>query len=236
MRRWLGGRAARPEQRLAGALLAHWVGGRGLTCALCAVLLASGGPASGGPTSGGPVATAAGTGSRGALLPREGSAWVSWVMDGDTVLLVPDGGGEPLKWRLQDIDAPERCQAGGEAARDALISMVHRQSVQYVWRAQDSYGRQIGRLIVQGQDVGAELVRSGHAWAYSYRTGRGPHAALQRQAQRERRGLFAAEAQPLSPALFRQFQGSCHEEGRPPAPVQNAPARKAQASTARDQR
>lgn len=163
-----------------------------------------------------------------AALPREGSAWVSWVMDGDTVLLVPEGGGEPLKWRLQDIDAPERCQDGGEAAREALIDLVHRRTVQYVWRAQDSYGRQIGRLLAQGQDVGAALVRSGHAWAYSHRTGRGPHAALQRQAQRERRGLFAAEVQPLSPALFRQFQGSCLEhppgEGAPTgAPVRRVP-------------
>ena len=172
--------------------------------------------------------------------PREGSAWVSWVMDGDTVLLVPEGSGQALKLRLQDIDAPERCQSGGEAARDALMGLVHRRTVQYAIRAEDSYGRQIGRLQVQAQDVGAELVRRGWAWAYSYRTGRGPHAALQRQAQRERRGVFAADAQPMSPALFRQFHGSCQEslpeaqDHRAPvhrvplerAPVQGAPVQR----------
>lgn len=133
-------------------------------------------------------------------------------MDGDTVLLVPEGSAQAIRLRLQDIDAPERCQNGGEAARDALMDLVHRRTVQYAIRAEDSYGRQIGRLQVQAQDVGAELVRRGWAWAYSYRTGRGPHAALQRQAQRERRGVFAADAQPMSPALFRQFHGSCHEQ------------------------
>jgi len=83
--------------------------------------------------------------------------WVSWVMDGDTVLLVPEGGGQALKWRLQDIDAPERCQSGGEASRDALIGLVHRQTVRYAVRAEDSYGRQIGRLERDGLDVGARL-------------------------------------------------------------------------------
>lgn len=153
---------------------------------------------------------------------REGRAWVSWVVDGDTVLLVPEGGGQTLKWRLQDMDAPESCQPGGEAARDALIRLVHRQTVQIVARAQDSYGRLIGRLEVQGQDVGAEMVRSGMAWAYSYRTGRGPYATLQREAQRERRGLFAVQGTPMSPALFRQFHGSCHEQLPDQAPVERA--------------
>lgn len=143
-------------------------------------------------------------------------------MDGDTVLLVPEGGGQALKWRLQDIDAPESCQSGGEAARDALIALVHRRHVQFAIRAEDSYGRQIGRLQVQGQDVGAEMVRQGMAWAYSHRTGRGPYAALQREAQRDKRGLFAADETAMSPALFRQFHGSCHEALPDQAPLRRA--------------
>ncbi len=172
--------------------------------------------------------------------PREGSAWVSWVMDGDTVLLVPEGSAQALKLRLQDIDAPERCQSGGEAARDALTVLVHRRTVRYVIRAEDSYGRHIGRLQVDRTDVGAEMVRQGMAWAYSYRTGRGPHAALQRQAQRERRGVFAADAQPMSPALFRQFHGSCQEQRTEDqersAPVHRVPLERAPAQGAPVQR
>ena len=90
---------------------------------------------------------------------------------------------------------------------------------------QDSYGRQLGRLWVNDQDVGAQMVSSGWAWAYSYRTGRGPYAALQRDAERGRRGLFAAHQTAMSPALFRQFHGSCHGEDKPTvqAPVQRVP-------------
>ena len=155
-------------------------------------------------------------------------AWVSWVMDGDTVLLVPEGergqgAREGVKLRILGIDAPESCQAGGEGARDALIGLVMRRAVRVEPHGHDSYGRQLGKLWLGPQDVGAEMVRSGWAWAYSHRTGRGPYAALQREAERERRGLFAARAQAMSPALFRQFHGSCHEEAPPQAPVVRAP-------------
>ncbi len=140
------------------------------------------------------------------------TAWVSWVMDGDTVLLVPEGEREPVKFRLQGIDAPESCQPGGEASRDALIALVLRRTVRVEAQGHDSYGRQLGRLWADGQDAGAEMVRAGWAWAYSYRTGRGPYATLQRQAQGAGRGLFAARQTAMSPAVFRQFHGSCQPE------------------------
>ena len=153
----------------------------------------------------------------------ESQAWVSWVMDGDTVLLVPEGQSEPFRLRLQGIDAPESCQPGGERARDALIALVLRKTVQVHTHGQDSYGRELGSLWIDGKDVAAELVRAGWAWAYSHRTGRGPYAALQREAERDRRGLFAARETAMSPAVFRQFHGSCHAENGHQAPVQRAP-------------
>jgi micrococcal nuclease len=152
-------------------------------------------------------------------------AWVSWVMDGDTVLLLPAGERQTVKFRIQGIDAPESCQPAGERSRDALIELVLRRTVQVELQGQDSYGRQLGHLRLDGQDVAAEMVRSGWAWAYSYRTGRGPYASLQREAQRARRGVFATSESAMSPALFRQFHGPCHaDDGKAaPAPVQRVP-------------
>ena len=137
------------------------------------------------------------------------TGWVSWVMDGDTVLVVRSGQKEPVKLRLDAVDAPETCQPGGPAARDAMIALALRKPVQVQSLGHDSYGRDIGRLSVEGVDLGAEMVRSGMAWAYRFRTGRGPYAALQRQAQKEKRGLFAGRDAPMSPALFRKFNGRC---------------------------
>ncbi len=138
------------------------------------------------------------------------TGWVSWVMDGDTLLVVRSGQKEPVKLRLDGVDAPETCQPGGLAARDAMIALALRKPVQVQSLGHDSYGRDIGRLSVNGADLGAEMVRSGMAWAYRFRTGRGPYAALQREAQKEKRGVFAGREAPMSPALFRKFNGSCH--------------------------
>ena len=152
----------------------------------------------------------------GSVLAKEAPAqaevwtgWVSWVMDGDTVLVVRPGQQEPVKLRLDAVDAPETCQPGGAAARDAMMALALRKSVQVQSLGHDSYGRYIGRLTVNGVDLGAEMVRSGMAWSYRFRTGRGPYAALQRQAQKEKRGVFAGREEPMSPSLFRKFNGSC---------------------------
>lgn len=135
--------------------------------------------------------------------------WVSWVMDGDTVLLVRQGKSEPTKLRIDGVDAPEICQPGGQASRDALIRLALRKEVLVTDLGHDSYGRQVGRLTVEGVDLGAQMVGSGMAWAYYFRTGRGPYAALQRVAQKEKRGLFAAADAAMSPPVFRRFHGTC---------------------------
>jgi endonuclease YncB( thermonuclease family) len=127
------------------------------------------------------------------------TGWVSWVMDGDTVLLVREGQHEPVKLRIDGIDAPETCQPGGVEARDAMIRLVLRKPVQVADHGQDSYGRQVGRLSIDGVDLGTEMVRSGMAWAYRFRTGKGPYANLQRQAQQQKMGLFAAPEAAMSP-------------------------------------
>ena len=139
----------------------------------------------------------------------ERNGWVSWVLDGDTVMVVLDGQSEAVRLRVDGIDAPERCQSGGEAAREALIGLVFRKAVQVEGETSDVYGRLVARLRVEGLDPGAEMVRMGMAWAWRYQSGRGPYARLQREAQKARRGLFETGQDPMAPALFRRFHGPC---------------------------
>ncbi|WP_353236745.1 thermonuclease family protein [Limnohabitans sp.] len=136
-------------------------------------------------------------------------AWVSWVMDGDTVLMVRSGQTEPVTLRIDGIDAPEICQPGGKASRDAMTRLTLRKSVLVTDLGLDHYGRQVGRLSVDGVDVGGDMVRSGMAWAYRFKTGRGPYAALQRVAQKEKKGVFSASEAAMSPPVFRRFHGAC---------------------------
>lgn len=149
----------------------------------------------------------------------DGDWWgtVTWVVDGDTVRVRPLGGGRPVPVRLQGIDAPEICQNGGPAARDALTLQLMRQRVLVRSQARDRYGRVLARLVLNGDDPAARLVASGWAWSYQYRTGQGPYAAQQRQAEARHLGLFA-DGLPEEPAAFRKRHGACpraaHGSGR----------------------
>lgn len=137
------------------------------------------------------------------------SGVVTRVVDGDTVWVKTSASQKPLKVRLQGIDAPEICQPGGVEAREALKRQVLGQSVTVTSGAHDDYGRTVGTLHMQGQDMGRWLVAQGHAWVYSYRHKKGPYADELRQAQLARRGVFSDVAAE-EPRLFRKRYGSCY--------------------------
>ena len=137
------------------------------------------------------------------------SGVVTRVVDGDTLWVKTSASQQPLKVRLQGIDSPEICQPGGLEARDALKRQVLGQSVTVTSGAHDDYGRTVGTLHMQGQDMGRWLVAQGHAWVYSYRHKKGPYADELRQAQLARRGVFSDVAAE-EPRLFRKRHGSCY--------------------------
>jgi len=146
------------------------------------------------------------------------AARVVRVFDGDTVWVQPTDGGPRRKLRLDGIDAPEICQAGGVAARDALAHRVLGQRVQVAQRARDNHGRGLARLDLDGEDLNRWLVRAGHAWAHRWR-GRGAYTREEDEARRAGRALFAA-ADAEAPRDFRQRHGPCP---RPPRALEAPP-------------
>lgn len=141
---------------------------------------------------------------------------VTYVVDGDTVHVRPEDGGKPVKIRIEGIDAPEICQAGGTAARDALKRQVLGQRVVVQSKTGDVYGRLVARIVMNQQDQGRSLVAQGLAWSYRYQGSAGPYAVQQCQAQSARLGMFArADATaPVYPAEFRKKHGSCYAKYR----------------------
>lgn len=92
------------------------------------------------------------------------------VVDGDTLRI----GGETF--RLQGIDAPELAQTcgtwpAGEEARRALVRLIADQSrgqgVRCERTGTDRYGRTTAHCYAGETDLGAALVRSGMAYAYT---------------------------------------------------------------------
>lgn len=89
------------------------------------------------------------------------------VIDGDTLNV----GGRPI--RLEGIDAPElrqTCADGwpaGQESRRALAAIATSGAVRCRRVTTDRYGRTVAFCSVDGRDLGAVLVRSGMAWAYT---------------------------------------------------------------------
>ncbi len=123
------------------------------------------------------------------------------VIDGDTVLILRNG--HPLKIRLADIDAPEKGQDFGMASRRSLGGMVSGKQVRVSTRAVDKYGRTVALLSIDGLNVNEEQVRRGMAWQYSHYFRNPRYIALQAEAQKAGRGLWA-QAHPVKPWQWRK--------------------------------
>lgn len=129
------------------------------------------------------------------------------VTDGDT-LVVLDRDKVQHKVRLAGIDAPERRQAFGARAQQALASAVFQRAVVLVWKKKDRSGRLVAKVILADRDVGLELVAAGLAWHYTAyereqtESDRRRYAAAELEARRVNAGLWS-DPQPIPPWEFR---------------------------------
>lgn len=129
------------------------------------------------------------------------SAKVIAVMDGDTVMV--EHAKKRVTIRLAGIDAPERTQAYGDVARDALTGRVLRKEVLIVPHVIDDYGRTVATLELNGVNINQEQVRKGYAWDYSFHHADRQMVALQNEARAAKRGLWS-ESNPLPPWEYRK--------------------------------
>lgn len=129
------------------------------------------------------------------------SGVVTRVIDGDTLLLQP-AGKPPMEVRLRNIDAPESCQAWGPESKTALEEYALGKTAELRTSGRDSYGRVIGSLAIDGQDLGARMVSEGHAWSTRTKWDNGPLVKQERQAMALKRGLHATPG-AVMPRHFR---------------------------------
>jgi endonuclease YncB( thermonuclease family) len=88
------------------------------------------------------------------------------VTDGDTItVLTPQK--KQIKIRLAGIDAPEKGQAYGDAAKRYLSALLFGETVRLEGDNVDRYGRLVAKAIDgQGRDVNLAMVANGLAWHY----------------------------------------------------------------------
>lgn len=92
---------------------------------------------------------------------------VARVTDGDTFTLRYSGFGEHII-RLHGIDAPEWNQPFGSASSRALSQKISGKTVTVLIEDIDSYGRLVGTVYYEGENINLNMVKEGYAWWYKY--------------------------------------------------------------------
>ncbi|HAG9068330.1 TPA: thermonuclease family protein [Escherichia coli] len=123
------------------------------------------------------------------------------VLDGDTVDVLQER--QPVRVRLLNIDAPEKKQPFGRWSTNQLKALLAGQSVTVSYTQTDRYGRVLGRVVTaNGTEANRQQVLKGAAWVYDRYNTDNSLPALQRQAQTQKRGLWADKA-PTPPWEWR---------------------------------
>lgn len=130
------------------------------------------------------------------------------VTDGDTINVL-EAGNILHKVRLTGIDAPERGQPYGRKSQEYLADMVAGKQVVIESDKTDRYGRDLGKIILNGKDINLEQVKAGMAWWYRYYKKQQPpndqmdYEAAEDNAKANRLGLWA-EPNPINPYEWRR--------------------------------
>jgi len=130
------------------------------------------------------------------------------VADGDTITVL-DAEKNQHKIRLQGIDAPEKAQAFGAKSKQALYEMVHGKTVQVSFEKSDKYGRILGKVLLDGQDICHQQIKAGLAWHYKKYQNEQPlvdrdaYSASETAAKSEKLGLWS-DPRPVAPWDFRK--------------------------------
>lgn len=142
------------------------------------------------------------TAGRGAVVSFSGK--VVGVADGDTITVLVDGNRE-AKIRFAEIDAPEKGQPWGARSKQTLSGLVFGRDVRVQQMDVDRWGRIVGRVFVDDQDVNREMVVVGAAWVYRRYLTDTSLIEVEARAKRERVGLWSMpEAQTVAPWDWRR--------------------------------
>ena len=130
------------------------------------------------------------------------------VADGDTITVL-DATNTKHKVRLQGIDAPEKAQAFGQKSKQSLHELVHSKQVTIEFQKKDQYGRTLGKVLLNGNDICLEQIKLGMAWHYKQyestqpKEDRAQYRQTEQDAKASKVGLWN-DKNPIPPWEFRR--------------------------------
>ena len=132
------------------------------------------------------------------------------ITDGDTLRArceTSPGTYQQITVRLAAVDAPERRQAFGQRAKEALSELCFQQLAPIQQTASDKYGRVVANVVCREKDASRYMVSVGYAWVFDrYAANHRYLYPIQAQAQRGKLGLWrdlGTAAPPVPPWEWR---------------------------------
>lgn len=127
---------------------------------------------------------------------------VTKISDGDTFHGI--SGSRKLKFRLVEIDCPERNQDYGWQATAFTTGLIYGKTVQVQQTGIDRYGRVLCQVFLNdGTCLNELLVKNGLAWHFKRYSDNDKLARLEEQARKIKVGLWKQNS-PVSPWQFRK--------------------------------
>lgn len=124
------------------------------------------------------------------------------MSDGDSIDFYD--GTDTLKIRLKHIDAPERNQAYSKESWQFLRNLIYNKEVVLKYNnTKDRYGRIIGVVFINDENVNKTLVKSGYAWYFKKYSDDTKYADLEKEARQQKKGLWLDE-NPIPPWQWRK--------------------------------
>ncbi len=126
------------------------------------------------------------------------------VTDGDTVKVL-DETKTLHKIRLNDIDAPEKKQAFGNKSKDNLAKYIAGEIVNVEYSKKDRYGRVLGTIYLNNQDINLQQIKDGYAWVYRKYSKNSNYIIQEKLSKEHKKGLWIDD-NPVAPWEFRKLK------------------------------
>lgn len=126
------------------------------------------------------------------------------VADGDTIT-IQTSNNEKIKIRLYGIDAPEKKQEYGIKSLDVLKKLSYGKTVDVEVKEKDRYGRTVGIVFLNGEEINLKMIETGNAWHYKkYAKEEMSYANAEAEARKKKLGLWNSDKQ-ISPWEYRKI-------------------------------
>jgi len=121
------------------------------------------------------------------VFPQDYKGTIIRVIDGDTFVFQTEEGSFTV--RMYGTDAPERDQPFSRESTDFLKHYLNKDAV-FKRKGADRYGRTLGKIYIDGQDVNLQSIKEGYSWHFKRYSSDQDYASAEVYAKTNNLGLW----------------------------------------------